>query len=196
VALTEKPERRSPVMYHKWRDLLFLHWEFEPLEVQATLPRGLYVDTFESKAYVGIVPFYMFGVRPRFSPPYPFISNFLELNLRTYVYDDNGNPGIWFYSLDANRRVAVGAARLTFGLPYFLAEMKAGKDKNTGRSASIREEPGLSRKRLLYFVTGEGEAWGQHFRGRSTFFLPSATCCSRNTWGFFGRVEFTIRIIP
>jgi uncharacterized protein len=171
VALTEKPERRSPVMYHKWRDLLFLHWEFEPLEVQATLPRGLYVDTFESKAYVGIVPFYMFGVRPRFSPPYPFISNFLELNLRTYVYDDNGNPGIWFYSLDANRRVAVGAARLTFGLPYFLAEMKAGKDKNTGEISFYSRRARVEPEKASLFRYRGGRSLGTALPGTIDFFL-------------------------
>jgi uncharacterized protein YqjF (DUF2071 family) len=52
-------------------------------------------------------------------------SNFLELNLRTYVKDHHGVPGVWFYSLDANHRLAVWMARLFFGLPYKLAKMQA-----------------------------------------------------------------------
>ena len=53
------------------------------------------------------------------------ISNFLELNLRTYVRDRSGNPGVWFYSLDANQSLAVAIARRFFHLPYIFAEMSA-----------------------------------------------------------------------
>ncbi len=84
-------------MYQKWRELLFVHWTFDPDEIQATLPPGLRVDTFEGRAYVGVVPFYMRDIRPRFCPPLPWISDFLELNLRTYVFEESsGTPGVWF----------------------------------------------------------------------------------------------------
>lgn len=112
-------------MYQKWRELLFLHWAFEPEEIQETLPPGLYVDAYEGRAYVGIVPFFMRDVRPRFLPAIPGISNFQELNLRTYVYDESGLPGVWFYSLDAAGWLAVQAARRFFGLPYYYADMRA-----------------------------------------------------------------------
>ncbi|MBV8901140.1 MAG: DUF2071 domain-containing protein, partial [Verrucomicrobia bacterium] len=99
-------ERQYPaapvvVMRQRWLDLLFLHWRWDPVEVQRTLPPGLTVDTWEDDAWIGIVPFAMRGVRPRFCPSVPGISHFLELNLRTYVRDRLGRPGIWFYSLDA-----------------------------------------------------------------------------------------------
>ena len=131
LEMREKPQAPM-VMYHTWRDLLFLHWSYEPAEIQRTLPEGLSVDTFEGRAYVGIVPFYMREVRPRFVPALPPISNFLELNVRTYAYDREGTPGVWFYSLDANQRLAVKTARLFFGLPYFHAWMAAEKDRQTG----------------------------------------------------------------
>ena len=52
----------KPVMYQQWRDLLFLHWEYSVAAIQATLPDGLFVDTFAGKAYLGIVPFFrIFG---------------------------------------------------------------------------------------------------------------------------------------
>ena len=125
LKMRERPPRRSPVMYQKWLDLLFLHWEFSPEAIQRTLPPGLYVDTFEDKAYVGVVPFFMRDVRPRFLPAVPGVSNFQELNVRTYVHDDSGMPGVWFYSLDANQYLAVKAARCFFSLPYFYSEMGA-----------------------------------------------------------------------
>ena len=46
-------------MYHTWRDLLFLHWKYEPDLVQTTLPPGLFVDAFDGDAWVAIVPFFM-----------------------------------------------------------------------------------------------------------------------------------------
>lgn len=111
-------------MFQQWRDLLFLHWEFRIAVIQATLPAGLFVDTFHGKAYLGVVPFFMQNVRPRFLPSMPGISHFMEINLRTYVYDRSGTPGVWFYSLDANQRLAVEIARRWFHLPYQHARMQ------------------------------------------------------------------------
>ena len=117
----------NPVMYQQWRELLFLHWEFPIAELQRTLPEGLFVDTFADKAYLGVVPFFMRNIRPRFLPAVPGISNFMEMNLRTYVYDRAGLPGVWFYSLDANQRLAVRIARRFFHLPYEHAEMNSSR---------------------------------------------------------------------
>ena len=117
----------QPVMFQSWRDLLFLHWEYSGAAIQATLPAGLFVDTFGGKAYLGIVPFYMRNIRPRFLPAVPGISNFMEMNLRTYVHDQAGVPGVWFYSLDANQRLAVEIARRFFHLPYEHAQMKSSR---------------------------------------------------------------------
>lgn len=128
LALRERPADQGPVTFQKWRELLFLHWEVEPSEIQRTLPSGLQVDTYADKAYVGIVPFYMRDVRPRFCPALPGLSDFLEINLRTYVYDERGMAGVWFYSLDANQWLAVQLARTFFKLPYFYAKMSATKD--------------------------------------------------------------------
>lgn len=121
----QQPTGRSPVMFQRWVHLLFLHWSLSPDIVQRTLPDGLQADTFEGKAWVGIVPFFMQGVRPAGFVSVPGISNFLELNLRTYVRDIQGRPGIWFYSLDANQPLAVCVARTFFGLPYEFAAMRA-----------------------------------------------------------------------
>jgi uncharacterized protein YqjF (DUF2071 family) len=115
----------KPVMYQRWRELLFLHWEYPAAAIQRTLPEGLFVDTFEGRAYLAIVPFFMRDVRPRLLPAVPGLSSFLELNLRTYVHDRSGVPGVWFYSLDANQRLAVTIARRLFNLPYEHARMHA-----------------------------------------------------------------------
>lgn len=124
MAAQQRPSVR-PVMYQRWENLLFLHWRYDVVELQRTLPAGLYVDTHEGNAYLGVVPFFMRNIRPAYLPAVPGISNFLELNLRTYVHDRNGVPGVWFYSLDANQWLAVKIARALFHLPYEHASMKA-----------------------------------------------------------------------
>jgi uncharacterized protein len=117
-AATRVRPTRSPVMFQSWSHLLFLHWVWDAAAIQATLPEGLYVDTHDDRAYLGVVPFWMDVVRPRFCPPVPGLSWFLELNLRTYVHTADGTPGVWFYSLDCNNPVAVHLARTFFSLPY------------------------------------------------------------------------------
>jgi uncharacterized protein len=128
--LRQEPRSEFPVMKHKWRDILFLHWEADVLFLQRTLPEGLYVDTFDNKAYVGITAFFLYDVHPILLPSIPAISDFKEVNVRTYVHDSNGVPGIWFYSLDANQRIAVQLAK-QLHLPYYYSNITALKDPAT-----------------------------------------------------------------
>ncbi len=137
-AQKKQPEMKQPVMYQRWEELLFLHWEYDPMELQARLPTGLHLDTFEGKAYVGVVPFYMQRIRPRFLPTVPWVSNFLELNVRTYVIDDSGVPGVWFFSLDCNQPIAVRLARKFFFLPYQDAQMIAKRQDHVVQYAAKR----------------------------------------------------------
>ncbi len=120
-----RPTRR-PVMRQRWDDLFFLHWEYSAAAIQARLPSGLTVDTFEGKAHLGVVGFRMNAVRPAGLPALPWLSTFNELNVRTYVRDAAGEPGVWFFSLDCDRAPAVAIARAFFGLPYEHAAMSFG----------------------------------------------------------------------
>lgn len=110
------------VMRMTWSELLFAHWSVEPSLVAKLLPAGVTLDTRDGKAWVGVVPFLMSDVAPRFCPAIPGLSRFLELNVRTYV-TVGGKPGVWFFSLDAANRIAVRVARATFNLPYMDARM-------------------------------------------------------------------------
>ena len=119
-----QPGRRT-LMHQRWEHLLFLHWTIDREVIQHTLPPGLHADTFAGTAWLGLVPFAMRGVRPAGLPAIGPLSNFLELNVRTYVHDDQGVPGVWFYSLDCNQPLAVLIARTFFRLPYQNATMRA-----------------------------------------------------------------------
>ena len=142
------------VMYQKWRELLFLHWTVDADSVQATLPPGLQVDTYDGQAWLGVVPFLMRGIRPRFLPAVPYVSNFLEANVRTYVRDRHGRPGVWFYSLDCDRGLAVRTARRFFSLPYFHASMQAKPQAKGGLDYRVQRRGSASASRFVY--CGEG----------------------------------------
>ncbi|MEM7672953.1 MAG: DUF2071 domain-containing protein [Verrucomicrobiota bacterium] len=144
------------VMRQRWESLLFLHWEMPTDSIQEMLPEGLYVDTYSGQAYIGVVPFLMRKVRPRFLFCVPGISNFLELNLRTYVVDDEGRKGVWFFSLDANQRLAVWIARKCFALPYYFAKMKY-KRGDDGFAYFDSYRAGSAAQRFGYQKTSKAE---------------------------------------
>ncbi len=172
LAERRRPEG-APVMRQRWAHLLFLHWAWEPAEIQRTLPPGLTADVFQGRAWVGLVPFFMERVRPRGCPPVPGVSNFLELNVRTYVHDAQGRPGVWFYSLDCNQWLAVKLARAFFHLPYEHAAMGAGVDEQRGEvdyRARRRGRPAEEGSRFLYRVSADA-ARRETVAGTLDFFL-------------------------
>ncbi len=113
---------RPWTLQQEWHDLLFLHWEIHVKELRRLIPSALELDTYDGKAWIAVVPFRMRGVAPRGCPKPRSISDFPEINIRTYVIKD-GKPGVWFFSLDVPHRLPVWIARRFFHLPYFLSDM-------------------------------------------------------------------------
>ncbi len=149
------PERRW-TMAQTWHDLLFMHWPV-PVDVMRTLvPDSLDIDTFDGDAWIGVVPFWMSGVRTRFLPAVRGLSSFPELNVRTYVVRDE-KPGVFFFSLDAGNPVAVEIARQRFALPYFRADMSyrtLGEEVDYASQRTHRGAPRAS-LRVRYRPTGD-----------------------------------------
>jgi uncharacterized protein YqjF (DUF2071 family) len=121
IAPARRPHQ-SVAGYQRWRQLLFMHWQVRVDVLRRLVPEPLELDLFEGKAYVGVVPFAMEGVRPVWWPE-RLAWWFLETNVRTYVLCGN-RPGVYFFSLDANSRIAVQAARAVWKLPYYHARME------------------------------------------------------------------------
>jgi len=121
-----------------WHELTFLHWPYDPAVVQALLPDGLTVDTFDDQAWVSLVPFHMRRAGPTRLSSIPYISSFWETNVRTYVIDSHGNRAVWFLSLDCVRLPVVAFARWTIGFPYFWAPMSVQIDTPRRRYVTER----------------------------------------------------------
>src|SRR5882724_10339198 len=121
-----------PIMHQSWGKLLFMHWAVDREALRPFVPSHLSIDTFAGRAWIGVVPFTMWGIRASFLPPVPGTSAFHELNVRTYVHH-RGVPSVWFLSLDAANRLAVWGARTFYHLPYFNAQMSLAQTGNTIR---------------------------------------------------------------
>ena len=126
-------------MRQTWGKLLFMHWRIDQQLLRPLVPDSLTIDTFDGAAWIGIIPFTMWGIRASLLPPIPGTSAFHELNVRTYVHLD-GVPGVWFFSLDAANKLAVWGARKFYYLPYFNAEMSLHQTGNTVQYTSKRND--------------------------------------------------------
>lgn len=150
-------------MYQHWGKLLFMHWGIDEAELRPLIPPQLSIDTFDGSAWIGVVPFTMWGIRASFLPAIPGTSAFHELNVRTYVHY-RGVPGVWFFSLDATNSLAIWGARTFYHLPYFKSEMSLAQLGNQIDYASRRTDD------LTYakFFSGDAGGFGH--------LLPRADC--------------------
>ena len=137
-----------PVMLQGWKDLTFVHVAYDPQVVQRRLPQGLTVDTFEGRAWVGLVAFHMENIRLPYLPPVPYLGTFPETNVRTYVRGPDGRPGVWFDSLDITRLIPVLVALGTYRIPYRWADMSIEHESDTVIYRSKRRWPGPRSSRM------------------------------------------------
>ena len=145
---------KRPVMKQQWRDLAYIHWEYEPEVVQALLPAGIEVDTFDGKAWVGLIPFSMRNISFPLIPPVPYFGSFPEVNVRTYV-KRNGVPGVWFFSLDVNRLIPAFFARATYFIPYCWGKASHKKVEAKLLTSVARRWPSKSSSRIELLIGEE-----------------------------------------
>ncbi|GAB3043448.1 YqjF family protein [Virgibacillus ainsalahensis] len=124
------------IMTQKWDHLLFIHLPVPPEIMKKHIPQSVDLDIYDGMAWLTILPFKLNDMRFRKTPPIPFAKSFLELNVRTYV-KRKGIPGIYFFSLDAEKIFAVAGGRIAT-LPYFHAKMKMKKSEDTFHYSSMR----------------------------------------------------------
>jgi uncharacterized protein YqjF (DUF2071 family) len=129
--------RGSWILGQSWEDLLFAHWRVDAEAVRKLVPPGLSVDEHDGSAWLGVTPFEITGFRFRGTLPFPGVSSFPEINVRTYVTAED-KPGIWFFSLDTSSLLAVEAARRAYKLPYFHARISLERRGSRVRYAAAR----------------------------------------------------------
>ena len=141
-------------MAQTWSNLLFAHWPVDLAMVQASLPPGIGVDTFDGQAWISVVPFQL-AYMPRGLGWVPYRQQFTELNLRTYVRMGN-QTGVYFYTLEANDWLSVKAAQTMFHLAYRHAQLSLrqidGQFHFLGTRAS---HPGPVQVAVTYRPTGQ-----------------------------------------
>jgi uncharacterized protein YqjF (DUF2071 family) len=160
------------VMTQTWNDLLFAHWPVDAAALRALVPASFEIDLFDGQAWVGVVPFHMTNVTPRFVPALPWVSAFPELNVRTYVRVGD-KPGVYFFSLDAGNPIAVGAARTLLNLPYHSAEMTV--EARDGRIHYQSRRAGENPAEFTAAYRGLGDR-RPPMRGTLEYFLTERYC--------------------
>ena len=159
------------LMTQSWHDLLFAHWPVDALHMRRAVPNVFDLDLFDGRAWLGVVPFYMTNVGIRALPSLPWLSAFPELNVRTYVRVTD-RPGVYFFSLDVGRRLAVAAARTLLNLPYHAAAMSVGRSDAAVQYQSARRT-GHAAFEAVYEPAGESFAASE---GSLEYFLTERYC--------------------
>jgi uncharacterized protein len=181
------PIPRLPwLMTQSWHDLLFAHWRADRSEIRRAVPAAFELDLFDGEAWLGVVPFHMTNVGLRAMPALPWVSAFPELNVRTYVRVDD-RPGVYFFSLDAARWLAVAAARTLLNLPYYTAEMKVERHHEGARYHSLRRSGEGVEFKAIYEPVGDPFVAAA---GTLEYFLTERYCLyQRNRRGQIYRLE-------
>jgi uncharacterized protein len=179
---------RPWIMKQRWNDLLFMHWPVATDIVRALVPHELELDRHDETAWISITPFYLSDLHPRGLPPIPRLSEFPELNVRTYVVADD-KPGVYFFSLDAGSNLAVVGARALYHLPYFHATMRVRGTPNQSIDHESRRSQAGPAPALFSATYGPTGPIVRSERGSLDHWLSERYCLYTTDGGALYRAE-------
>lgn len=125
--------------YQEWNRALFLHWEVELSELEKFVPKELEIDLFQGKPWVSVVAFTMENIKPRYAPSFSPISNFDEINIRTYVKRD-GKTGVYFLSIEGGKILSCKIAKAISELPYRYSKIKRSSGKYFSQNTAYQDQ--------------------------------------------------------
>jgi len=97
--------------YQEWNEAVFLHIKVPYEALRPCVPERLTIDRFEGDCYVSVVAFTMERIQTKYLPALSFISDFHEINVRTYVTLGN-KKGVYFLSIEAQKRLSAWISKL------------------------------------------------------------------------------------
>lgn len=115
--------KRPWKFYQEWNKALFLHWEVAPELVEPFIPDALELETLNGKCWISLVAFDMNHIGIRSLPKLPHISNFHEINIRTYI-KYNKKPSVYFLSMEGSKKSSCKILKAISKFPYEYANMQ------------------------------------------------------------------------
>lgn len=115
--------KRSWKFYQEWNKAIFLHWKVKPEAVQQLLPQSVSLDTIDGNAWISLVAFDMNHIGVRSLPKMPHISDFHEINIRTYI-TCKGKPSVYFLSMEGSKRSSCKILKAISKFPYEPSKMR------------------------------------------------------------------------
>ena len=125
--------------YQEWNNAIFLHWQVELNELKKFVPKELEIDLFEGKPWISLVAFTMEKIRPKNLPSFPPISDFHEINIRTYVKSNN-KTGVYFLSIECGKLISCKIAKGISELPYRYSNIKRAKNSYYSENSEFNDQ--------------------------------------------------------
>ena len=124
--------------YQEWNNVIFLHYQVDLCELERFVPNEIEIDKFENKPWVSVVAFTMENIRHKNLPTFSPISNFDEINIRTYV-KSKGKTGVYFLSIEGGKSISCKVAKWISELPYRYSRIKRTKNQYSSYNSNFDE---------------------------------------------------------
>ena len=135
--------------YQEWNNAIFLHWQVELSELKKFVPKELEIDLFDGKPWISVVAFTMEKIRPKNLPAFQPISDFDEINIRTYIKSNN-KTAVYFLSIEGGKSLSCKIAKGMSELPYRFSKIKRTENQYESNNSEFND------KLNIQFEIGKG----------------------------------------
>lgn len=125
--------------YQEWSNAIFLHFKVDLEELKKHVPKELEIDLFQEESWVSVVAFTMEKIRPKNIPAFSPISNFHEINIRTYVKMNN-KTGVYFLSIEGGTKLSCKIAKYISDLPYRYSIIERSSKYYSSNNLKFKDE--------------------------------------------------------
>ncbi|WP_121666199.1 YqjF family protein [Mesonia aquimarina] len=125
--------------YQEWNNAIFLHYQVDLTELKKFVPNELEIDLFEGKPWISVVAFTMERIRLKNLPSFSPISDFDEINIRTYVKSKN-KTGVYFLSIEGGKSLSCKVAKSISELPYRFSNIKRTDKKYQSQNSEFNDK--------------------------------------------------------